>query len=284
MKVEAIENPVVFQSQNNQLLGIYHQAVDPAHKAVIIVVGGPQTRVGSHRQFLLLARQYAKQGIDVLRFDYSGAGDSEGDVTEFTEITADIGAAVDVLLKQNTSINHITLWGLCDAASAILIYLAKTKDERIKQVILLNPWVRQVSTEAKVYLRTYYFKRFFQKSFWKKLLKGHLKTRSTVNDIKNFQRLSKQKQIEHNFVDLMLYGSLSFSGTINVILSGNDLTADEFNLLIKSDGRWQKLLKGSTHIIETVKNANHTFSTSLWHKQMSELSLRVVTEYVDEKN
>ncbi len=39
MSVEAIETPIVFQSQNKQLVGIYHQALVPAYKAVIIVVG-----------------------------------------------------------------------------------------------------------------------------------------------------------------------------------------------------------------------------------------------------
>ena len=39
---------------------------------VVIVVGGPQYRVGSHRQFVLLARQLAAAGIATLRFDCRG--------------------------------------------------------------------------------------------------------------------------------------------------------------------------------------------------------------------
>jgi uncharacterized protein len=35
-------------------------------------------RVGPHRQFLLLARDWAADGIPVMRFDYQGQGDSEG--------------------------------------------------------------------------------------------------------------------------------------------------------------------------------------------------------------
>ena len=40
--------------------------------AVLVVVGGPQYRVGSHRQFVSLARALARQGMTTVRFDYRG--------------------------------------------------------------------------------------------------------------------------------------------------------------------------------------------------------------------
>jgi len=273
-----VESPIVFMSNDKQLVGIYHQAAVPATKAVVFVVGGPQTRVGSHRQFLLLAREFANQGIDVLRFDYTGAGDSEGEITEFTDLTSSISAAVDTLLLQNHQLNEITLWGLCDAASAILIYLAKTKDERINKMILLNPWVRQASTEAQVYLKSYYIRRLFQKDFWKKLFSGNVKARNTVKDIKKFQHQSKHLSDSASFVDLMLYGAETFTGKISFILSGNDLTAEEFKMLTQSDERWKKILKQPMNSIDTVKGANHTFSKELWHQQVVELSFKAIND------
>ena len=50
------EIPVVFNCQDSRLLGILHKPEKPGRQGVLIVVGGPQTRVGSHRQFVLLAR------------------------------------------------------------------------------------------------------------------------------------------------------------------------------------------------------------------------------------
>ena len=47
------------------------------------MVGGPQYRVGSHRQFTLMARAFAAAGYPVLRFDYRGIGDSEGESRGF---------------------------------------------------------------------------------------------------------------------------------------------------------------------------------------------------------
>jgi hypothetical protein len=56
------EIPLVFTSQNKRLVGIIHQPEETFTQGLLLIVGGPQTRVGSHRQFLLLARALAKRG------------------------------------------------------------------------------------------------------------------------------------------------------------------------------------------------------------------------------
>jgi len=50
-----------------------------ADTGVLIVVGGPQYRVGSHRQFVMLARFLADHGVPCMRFDYRGMGDVSGE-------------------------------------------------------------------------------------------------------------------------------------------------------------------------------------------------------------
>ena len=45
-----------------------------ASRGMLIVVGGPQYRAGSHRQFTLLARDVAATGVPTMRFDYRGMG------------------------------------------------------------------------------------------------------------------------------------------------------------------------------------------------------------------
>eukprot|EP00487_Bulimina_marginata_P004583 TRINITY_DN21221_c0_g1_i1.p1 TRINITY_DN21221_c0_g1~~TRINITY_DN21221_c0_g1_i1.p1 ORF type:complete len:104 (-),score=8.73 TRINITY_DN21221_c0_g1_i1:127-438(-) len=59
-----------FRSGQKQLVAIEHLPVPVANESaakqgVVIVVGGPQTRVGSHRLFVSLARELSKQGIAV---------------------------------------------------------------------------------------------------------------------------------------------------------------------------------------------------------------------------
>ena len=68
------EKALVFDCENEQLPGIVHRPSAPAARGVVILVGGPQYRVGSHRQFILLARFLAAQNFAVSRFDYLGSG------------------------------------------------------------------------------------------------------------------------------------------------------------------------------------------------------------------
>jgi exosortase A-associated hydrolase 1 len=262
------EQGVIFKSNGKQLIAIEHlpEVVHQKQpkKGMIIVVGGPQTRVGSHRLFVYLARALAKQGVTVFRFDYNGAGDSEGAVSSFTEIQEDIDAAISTFHQRHSDITELALWGLCDAASAILLYLnEKPEQAKIKQVFLVNPWVRQTQTQAKSYLRSYYIKRFLSKNFWQKLVTGKVKTKSTFNDIQKFYQQSKTSNTinnQENFVTKMLLGLNKFSGTCDILLSGNDLTADEFQLLIKSNKHWRHAMAHATIKKQTIWHADHTFS------------------------
>ena len=89
------EQGTVFPSNGNRLLGIAAVPEQYESVGVLILVGGPQYRVGSHRQFTLLARSLAESGIPCFRFDYAGMGDSEGDKQEFQEVQGDITAALN---------------------------------------------------------------------------------------------------------------------------------------------------------------------------------------------
>ena len=264
------EHGVIFNCEGKQLVAIEHQGDcgqqpnNNRHKGLVIVVGGPQTRVGSHRLFVYLARQLAKQGVSVFRFDYSGAGDSEGECTLFDNIQADIAAAIDTFQSRNPHITELSLWGLCDAASAILLYLQQFPDHaKIHQLFLVNPWVRQAHTQAAVFLRYYYIKRLFSQEFWKKLLTGKIFPKATWQEMSTLRKQSGQHNFhayDDNFVSRMLTGLTLFTGNCHVILSENDLTADEFKLLINRDTPWRKLLSGRAIIVNTVTQANHTFS------------------------
>ena len=167
------EQPVVFDCEGCRLIGIVTLPETTAEAGVIIVVGGPQYRAGSHRQFTLLARQLATHSIASIRFDYRGMGDSEGDMRNFEAVDADIRAALETLKQHAPKLRRIALWGLCDAASAALYY-AHT-DTRITDLVLLNPWVHTPAGAARVQLKHYYLSRLMQRSFWGKLLSGKVR-------------------------------------------------------------------------------------------------------------
>jgi pimeloyl-ACP methyl ester carboxylesterase len=76
------EQAFSFSVEGDTLLGILHAPAivrsGTTGTGVVIVVGGPQYRGGSHRQFVQLARRLAHEGHAVLRFDVRGMGDSSG--------------------------------------------------------------------------------------------------------------------------------------------------------------------------------------------------------------
>ena len=59
------ERVLLFTCQGLSLPGILHPGAPDASRGVLVVVGGPQYRVGSHRQFVLLARDLAAAGVPV---------------------------------------------------------------------------------------------------------------------------------------------------------------------------------------------------------------------------
>ena len=77
-----------------RMVGILSLPAAPGPRGVLIVTGGPQYRVGSHRQFVLLARALAARGVPVLRFDLRGMGDSEGSARDYRAAAPDIAGAL----------------------------------------------------------------------------------------------------------------------------------------------------------------------------------------------
>jgi len=273
------EEPVVFECNGRRLVGIVH-AAGSAATGVLVLVGGPQYRVGSHRQFLLLARHLAANDVPVMRFDYRGMGDSEGDIRPFEYVTADIRAAINAFFEASPSLSSVVLWGLCDAASAAAFYAYR--DSRVAGLILLNPWVSTEAGEAKAYLRHYYLQRLFNKDLWKKLLAGQFQfKRSLTSLLQNVKKshgtpgdsgqqedaLAEQEQLP--LPDRMYLGLVRFQGWVNIIISGDDLTAAEFEDMVKGSKSWQKLLSAKGVAFFHLPEANHTFSKQIWRDQVA---------------
>jgi exosortase A-associated hydrolase 1 len=271
------EIPTVFTCQGNRLIGIATQPEKPEAIGVLIIVGGPQYRSGSHRQFTLLARRLAQAGFASFRFDHRGLGDSEGEMHYFEGIHDDIRAAIDSFQATNPAIQKIALWGLCDAASAALYY-AHT-DPRVIGQVLLNPWTHSQAGAAKARLKHYYLMRLMQKSFWVKLLTGGIKVSQSVDGLKQSAQQASAtgaaaqaaptdpRHGSIGYIDRMLAGLKAFKGRTQILLSGQDLVAQEFIQLKKSDKAWAKACVQASVQQITIEKANHTFSNAAWRAE-----------------
>lgn len=274
------EKPVQFTCGTETLIGILSspETNKKKHTGIVISIGGPQYRVGSHRQFVTMARALAYSGYYVFRFDYRGMGDSSGKPISFEAAGPDIAAAISALLDEEPFLTEIILLGLCDAASINLIY-ANT-DPRIKGLVLLNPWVRTDSGKAESELRHYYTKRFLEKEFWEKIFSNKVDVRNAVFEIISklwkviygrIGRLFLQKNdpaISLSLPQRMEASFLQFSGRMLLIISGNDLVAAEFMDRVSSSGKWMNKLNSNSVRLVKMTDADHTFSTQQWKDQL----------------
>jgi exosortase A-associated hydrolase 1 len=254
-----------FDCEGQRLVGILAEPAtgQPAEVGVVIIVGGPQYRVGSHRQFTLMARHLAAHGVAALRFDYRSMGDSPGEARDFLAVDADIQAAIDALLAARPALKRVVLWGLCDAASAALLYLESSGDPRVAGVALLNPWARSAATLAQTHVKHYYWRRLREKEFWLKLLKGGVgltALRTLGSNLRLARGAGKAKTDSRSFQDRMAAGLRSFGGPVLLILSGDDYTAREFSGYARSSAAWQDLLVRPTLDLHEMPTADHTFS------------------------
>jgi len=274
MPMEVSEVPLTFSCDENLLVGIVHMPEQCKRNGVVIVVGGPQYRVGSHRQFLLLARFLAANGIPVMRFDYRGMGDSSGDLCTFEHVNDDVTMAIDIFFEQCPKLESVCVWGLCDAASAALFYAHQ--DRRVSSLVLLNPWIRTDAGEAKAYLKHYYFSRLTSKDFWKKVFSGNFRATASLRSVSKLTKAARDVDGTSNALSLpekMLFGLKQFSGSVLIILSGKDLTASEFRDLISSNQDWERVLKKKQVVIKELPEANHTFSTAELRSDVENITL-----------
>lgn len=269
------ERTLTFACGAATLVGIIHVPPVAARRGVLIVVGGPQYRAGSHRQFLLLARSLADCGLPAMRFDHRGIGDSDGPYLGFDALDDDIAAAVDAFLGQCPAIEEVVLWGLCDAASAILFYAHR--DPRVAGIVLANPWVRTPESEARIYLRHYYLRRLMGRDFWRSLLAGRINplatSRSLLQLLGRLSGSSPTPTTAASLPERMAEGLSRFRGPALLITSGQDLTAREFEGAAANSALWCRLLSEERVTREYLAEADHTFSRRSWRDKIAKRTI-----------
>jgi exosortase A-associated hydrolase 1 len=224
-----------------------------------------------------------------MRFDYRGTGDSEGDPRNFEDIGPDILAAVEHFCVKVPALREIVIWGLCDAASAAL--MCAHRDARIKGLVLLNPWVRTVEGLAKAQIKHYYWSRIRDREFWRKLVLGKFDFGGAVRSFAGAlirasgagsardaggksvstpdQGVSYISDTATPLPERMADGLSRFRGKVLLILSGNDITAQEFEDVVQASKRWRNLLADAHVERRKLPAANHTFSKREFRDQVA---------------
>jgi pimeloyl-ACP methyl ester carboxylesterase len=181
---------VVFENKVGQrLFGTLHlpPRVDYSLPAVILLSPGVKMRVGPGRLYVPLTEMLNAQGWVVLRFDFFGLGDSEGELEE--RLLADVynhievGRYVDDALAamdwmRSRGHRRFVLGGLC--GGAITALLAAQRDSAVEGLLSIGMTVTLASnaatpakylTQSQLEMRRQgYYRRLLQPTSWMRFL------------------------------------------------------------------------------------------------------------------
>lgn len=186
-KVEAVIFP---NPDGHKLFGTLHVPANPDRSlaAVVLLSPGVKMRVGPGRLYVPLTQLLNSLGYTVLRFDFFGLGDSEGELQEATladvynniEVGRYVNDTVSALnwLKDTHGFDRFMLGGLC--GGAITALLVAERDRRVESLLSIGMTVTLASnaaTPAKYLttvqldtLRGIYLRRLLEPHSWVRLL------------------------------------------------------------------------------------------------------------------
>ena len=217
---------------------------------VLMVTGGSQTRIGSHRMYERLAKSLSERGFCCLRFDRRGVGDSAGEDPGFKGSAADLSAAAAAFRKEAPALAHVIGFGLCDGATAIALH---GKAAGLDGLVLVNPWLVEASEDAPAAaaVRAHYAKRLTSREGWKKILSGAVNWRKLLKGVRSATARDAPSPLANETASALRSGGLRSwlvlaEGDATGIAAAHELESAAFNRLI--EGR------------ETVKTDSHTFA------------------------
>ena len=287
------EVPLSFLCGKNKdrLYGILHQPERPSSCGLLIVTGRPALRAGRHRLFVLLARTWAKAGIPVMRFDFRGTGDCEGEMGTLDETSEDLASAVDAFMSNMPGLQGVVLWGLCGGAADSVLYAPR--DPRVVGIALVNPWSYDARVRGLAALRRYASYCFEKIKRWTgsaamrsspassttstapPATEGSLAKRSDDPADADISASRSNAAVDRAYASYRV-PNLSrrlaenleeFDGGVLLILSGKDTGSQAFKHAASISLRWRRLLSASRVQTRELAESNHSLRRPEWRAQ-----------------
>jgi exosortase A-associated hydrolase 2 len=136
------EQPLFFSGAAGDLFGVLHRPLgDDRAQGFVFCHAFGEEKLWAHRVFVSYARSLTRRGYTVLRFDFSGHGDSDGDfpLTTIESREQDLEAALGCLKEAVPGMGRVGVLGLRLGASVALRVAARRAD--LAPVILWDPIV-----------------------------------------------------------------------------------------------------------------------------------------------
>lgn len=137
------ETPFFFPGRDCELFGVLHSPASvPANAAFVFCAPFGEEKLWTHLVYVSFARELARRGMTVLRFDYRGTGDSDGDSEDAMPgaCLEDIHRALDVLRERCGRRVSLGLLGL--RFGATLAAIAAETEADVQRLVLWSPVLR----------------------------------------------------------------------------------------------------------------------------------------------
>jgi exosortase A-associated hydrolase 1 len=228
----------------------------------------------------------ADAGHPVLRFDVRGMGDSTGAMRDFESLDDDNASALAAQHREVPQVQRCVRWGLCDGASAALLYVERRGDPRVAGMCLVNPWLRSEQTLARTQIKHYYARRVMQREFWLKLARGKVGLEAVkglaggaVRSVRRPSSAAGQgSDAARPYQQRMASAWQRFAGPVLLILSDDDYTAKEFLEYAAGDAHWRGALARANLRRHDVAGADHTFSDPASRAHVEQATLAWLSE------
>lgn len=255
-----MENSIIIPAGKHLLSGVLHSPVKALGKkspVVVICHGFISNKVGQHRLFVKAARELCEAGFAVVRFDYSGCGDSSG---EHQAITLDqqVNETISVLnfIKSIDNIDYDSITLLGHSFGGCVASISAGKDRRIKRLVLWSPVARPLDDIVDIVGDKIYQEGLFDKEV-------HYQGFEIGRDF--FLSLSQQHLQPLEKVK-------SFGGEVLIVHGGNDTETPLKNVSLYEMALQQR--KTGQHKVKVIAGADHTYAAPLWEQSAISLTAR----------
>lgn len=217
---------------------------------LLMVTGGSQTRIGSHRMYERLAISLAAQGYSCFRYDRRGVGDSGGVDRGYLESSPDIAAAASAFRTSAPQVTRMFGLGLCDGAAALALF---GKAAELDGLVLVNPWLVEADVDSPppAAIRDHYRRRLLSRDGWQKLLSGSVDYRKLLKGVAKIISPPEDTSLAADVASAMARHQLK----AEVILADADATAVAAQAELR-----KSRFKGRIACIQRVDSDSHTFA------------------------
>lgn len=290
---------VSFQNRRgHRLHGILHEPDAASARGVCILLLSPgiKGRVGPHRLYLKIAARLVPLGFHVLRFDFYGLGDSEGELAErqlvdvYNAVQAGryVEDTIDAMdwMQAERGVRRFVGSGLCGGSLTALF--AAERDRRIECILGLGlpttldggreNWGRHLTQGQLVEVRQGYLRKLGSIGAWTRFLRGKSEYSVIWKTIRHGLRRRPDQPRAATAPDPLDNINPLFAPAFRavaesrrpmlLVFGGNDRLQFEFSEKFEARNSDWIEARQPPYVVKLIPDANHVLSDGPWVKAM----------------